>query len=617
MNIFWWNPYKQTVRIPSAKVTVPGIKSLEEAKRFVETENLDNFRYIVKSRTGKNYPFKDVIDAKDFAQNKSTKSVCYTVWNDGAPVVSFLNKKPLTKWETVFTKLEECKPNRNEWYYKVPKGEFLKTMWHYATTVDIAQDKVRVREIHIEWIKCENGHLSTKYHNKSTIFHKDGSVYLHDGNIHHISADRLGVPRDPDVLSALKKELIKLRPELRKIINETGGFDLCGVFSRPTKYYCFDTFHKKAWKRSDESIFNGLYFGYFPKEIVDESQIVNTVAKRMRVPVTKSLKKAYSENMMNMAVVHFLKNLGFKDTNSYMKLIGFGIYFCRHNPSNYNEFTKKLIELRGENLVVKMLADSEFSLIRDAARSYPTINEEVVVAIMKNAKNIEEIHETFNSQTATSSGRKCIYREIEYSNKEKAKFNYVCKDGVTFELAKSNQDLAVVGMSMGICVGGYGNEAVAKHTTIIKMMKDDKYIACIEFKYGRIQQIKAKFNNALQMAYKPDIDEWLANGNIKCDCDDYRRIGTEWDRHYNYANVNPDNFIRERRNPVLQIAKCKHTRYDHNNKWLAKDHCVEDRIQEHYRYISKLNEQYFAELYERRLQEHVEFEAIETEQLPF
>ncbi len=597
--IFWFNPYKQTVRIPDAKITVPGIKTLEDAKRFVETEDFDNFRFIVKSKTGKPYPFKDVAEAKDFAQKKSTKSVCYTVWNDGDPITSFVNKKELTKWNTVFIKLYDDKPDRNKWYCSTSKGQFAKTTWSYGAKIDVAPGKVRLQRIYIEWIKCVNGHLATKFHNISITFHKDGSVYLYNGRIQHVSANELVTSYDDDVLSALKDELTKLRPELKKMISEAGTYSLCGVFSRPTAYYKFDTFHHTATKR-----YCPFYFGNYPKEIVDESKLIDVIAKRMHIPTSKTLRKLYNENIHNMEVVHFLKFIGFKDVNSYQKLTGFGVHFSRRNPAEFAAFFKKFIKLRGENNVVRMTSDTDFNLIDDVAMSYNEIVEEASEFVLNKCRNFEEIHETFNRSCATREN--LVDEKIPYSKTEKKKYEFISENGIRFELAEGRKDLAIIGANMGICVGGYGDKAVNKHCVIVKMMDGDDYAACIEVQKQGVVQLKAKYNNPVRSKYRADIDAWLENGEIKCECYDYNCIGEDWNSTCRYDQIRPDDFEPTDHEPILQIVKAKHEKYVHNNKWFTKDEANRlERIQE------------LATSAEPHRFEDFEFEAIETDELPF
>ena len=162
------------------------------------------------------------------------------------------------------------------------------------------------------------------------------------------------------------------------------------------------------------------------------------------------------------------------------------------------------------------------------------------------------------------------------------------------------------------------------------MMQDDKYIACIEYKRGNIQQIKAKFNNPLQREYKKDIDAWLAHGNIECKCHDYNRIGDAWVSSYNYAHVNPRDFVPVHHDPVLRVVKCKHIRCKHDNRWFMKNDFIVDRIEAEPDYIDDPfmnvvieNRRQNNEGLELRAEDLIPaapepaFEAIETDELPF
>lgn len=619
--IWLWNPYNHRVTVPDAKVTVHGIQTLEAAHKLMEN-NFDpsKYQFIAQTKTGMPYNFETLEEAEAFAAQKSNKRSGCTVYSNGKPLVSYWNKQKLPQWQVVYYKKikDYDRVTKAEFYYRTGRGEgAISNHMLVAKAVETVKDKVRIADIYIQYIKCKNGHLATKFTRDTITFHKDGSVYRYmDGCIKHKSAHDICPYWEDDMKDVLVKELTKMRPELGRILRTCSRWDICGVFSRPTYYYAFNTFHKKAWERNDQ-----IYYGYYPREIVDESKIIDVVAKRMRIPVTKSLRKLYNENMRNMTVVHFLKSIGFKDTNSYQKLTGLGVHFCRYNPGRFAPFVKKLIALRGENHVVKMLADSSFSFIRDSAQSYLTIDEEIATTIMRDARNIEEIHETFNRHNSSSS-RLITEREIQYSDKEKERFNFVCEDGIRFELAKSNKDLAVVGYNMGICVGGYGPDALAKRTTIIKMMYGDKHIACIEYRNGAVQQLKAKFNNPVQQEFKNNVDAWLEHGGLECNCSDYRRIGQSWSSNCNYAYVNPRDFVPENE-PVLRIIKCKHIRCEHNNNWFKRKECFADRIATDAIYVDSPFTDYVIDGRNeagtdlRREDLVPAFEAIETDELPF
>ena len=113
--------------------------------------------------------------------------------------------------------------------------------------------------------------------------------------------------------------------------------------------------------------------------------------------------------------------------------------------------------------------------------------------------------------------------------------------------------------------------AIAKRCIIVKVMKGEKYIACIEVDAKGVSQIKAKFNNPVKAEYKHNIDEWLAHGNLLCTCHDYYDIGKESNSTQNYAYVNPEEFEPHERHDVLRIIKREHPEFIHVNKWLTKE----------------------------------------------
>ena len=613
--IYSWNPKSKKLYIPEARVTIPGIESFEKAKTFVNADGFNplDWTYIVKSKSGKAYNFAVLTDALNAAQQKSTSRVSYTVFQNDKAIAGFMNKKPLTDWVTVFEKKADdsyrTRPSKKEWYYNIPRGRYSEDKWHIGSTIDVAEGKVRLCRTYMYYTKCKNGHMTTRFTKTSKVFHKDGAVYYYrEGKIEHVQAKDISLYLDDDELEVFRAELCKLRPELKQILMTVPYWNLIGAFSRPTAYYCFDTFHKKAWERKGGSV----YFGYYPREIVDESKMVDTLAKRMRVPVTKSLRKLYNENPHNMDIVYFLKNIGFKDVNSYQKLTGFGVHFCLNNPEKFAPFFKEFIRIRGENNVVRMTSDTDFELIKDVAQSYMTVDEDAAAIILKDIHNFEEIHETFN--VSCPSRERCD-QKIHYSSNEKKRFNFECKDGVKFELADGSKDLATIGYHMGICVGGYAPAALKKRTTIVKMMKEDKYIACIEVKGRHVVQLKAKFNNPVRREHKHNIDEWLKHAKLEANCNDYRSIGYEWHSEYNYAHIRPDDFEPAQHQPVLKIVKCKHIHFRHNNKWFFKSQVAGLRMDRIYEMAVDPDAERRAE--EQFHNETAGFTAIETDELPF
>ena len=602
--IWWFNPMKKELFIPESVTLIPKVASLEDARSLMSTFNPVEWTYIVKSKASKVYNFSALEDAVDTAKKKSARGTIYSVFTKGKAIASFINGKELTRWTTVWESKNKYRTSANKFYYSVPKGKFRQEQCSFSVAIETAKDKVRYTNVFIKYIKAKNGHLRIAFSRASKVFHKDGSVYYYrEGKIVHEKASNMSIYQDDKVMTILRKELIKLRPELRQILEVVPYYNLIGVFSRPTAYFAFDTFHKKCHERNNGK----LYYGYYPKEIVDESKMVDTLCKRMRIPCTKSLRRLYNENPHNMDVVHWLKGVGFKDVNSYQKLVGVGVHFCLHNPDKFKDFFKKFIELRTENNVVRMVEDTDFDLIKDVAQSYTTIDEDAAEFVLKKAKNFEEIHETFNRSCPTKSAMQETM--IHYTEKEQKRFNLTCDNDIRFELAYSNKDLAIIGAEMGICVGGYANSALAKHTTIVKMMNGNKHVACIEVRNNNMIQLKAKFNNPVERQYKKYVDQWLDHTKLEASCHDYRVIGQPWHSTHNFAHIRPIDYRPAEHHPVLQVVKSKHVSVKHNNNWFFKDIHDYDLLER------IMNDP--QECAERRRCDNIEFTVIDPDELPF
>ena len=573
--IYSWNPKTRKVFIPGAEVTIPQVKSFNDAKALVEADdfNPSDWAYIVKSKSGKVYNFSSYEDAVDFAKNKSTSRVAYTVFNKDKNIASFQNKKKLTEWKTIYT--EDFKPTWDvlkrpsikEWKQIAKRDYKIGDSWHLRTCIDIAPGKVRLRSVYMRYRLFLNNYVRTSFYTTSTTFHSNGDVRIWTGKeILPTPIERMFANEENAILKVLCTELIKLRPELSSVL--TPNHDLYRIFARPCAFFAFDTYHNKCEAKPQDS----LYLANYPREVVDESKLIEIIAKRMRIPITKGLKKIYCQNIHNMDVVRTLKALGFKDVNSYRKLVAMGILFMGQAYNLVIPFFQKLIKIRGENTVCRMVSNANLFEIRDTAQTYPDLDEEDAYFVMKNAANINEIHDTFNMILRDRGYRKQRKDEkIKYTKEELGKYNFECQDGISFILAEGSKDLAIVGANMGICVGSYADTALAKRTTIIKMMKGEKYIACIEAHKNNIVQIKAKFNNPVKAEYKDDIDEWLQTKNLSCKCQDYYEIGQEGGNTFNYAGVNPEDFEPHDNHPTLQIIKRAHPKFLHINEWFTEN----------------------------------------------
>ena len=186
-----------------------------------------------------------------------------------------------------------------------------------------------------------------------------------------------------------------------------------------------------------------------------------------------------------------------------------------------HEFVRWAIKNRNAESVCQLLlnildADQNY-LLTDSARMYGLLPEQVRPE--RSVGNLKEIHDNL-----VVLDRKWRFgnRVIQYADVEKA-LEIDCGE-YSFRLAKDTDTLYDIGKQMGICVGSYSREALAKSCTIMTMQKADKYIACIELrmskKQAHIVQLKSKFNHTVS-EIEP-IVQWVGLTGVDPNCRDYQ-----------------------------------------------------------------------------------------------
>lgn len=111
-------------------------------------------------------------------------------------------------------------------------------------------------------------------------------------------------------------------------------------------------------------------------------------------------------------------------------------------------------------------------------------------------------------------------RTISYSDEElklERKYN-----DFEFKLAKDTHELTFIGNSMSICVGGYGDRAYRKMLNIIYLMRDNKYIACIELRGNKVEQTKCKYNSLPEGDVRKIILKWIEDNKLVINTRDIR-----------------------------------------------------------------------------------------------
>jgi hypothetical protein len=119
------------------------------------------------------------------------------------------------------------------------------------------------------------------------------------------------------------------------------------------------------------------------------------------------------------------------------------------------------------------------------------------------------------------------YKEEDYGYEDNV-------NGYIFHLAKDTYELKDVGHAMHICVGGYGDDAINKHCTIVICTKDDELKVCIELSgdMKKICQAKLHDNKYPMDEIRDVILKWIKKHDIQINTNDLDGI----DRRIRYHN---------------------------------------------------------------------------------
>ena len=577
--------------------------------------------FAIKSRTGKVYyedrngnKFQTLQAAMDEAKARSTKKAAFTVYLNGKSVTAFINKKELPQPEVVF--YLRRRPETSVFVRFECQNDFYREAKYEVACLrlDRINGNVRLTAEYKVLIPRETGHIFTFKKssitfrpNGTTCSYQDGRLILGSGRGTRMpSLEIEGAP-----FKTFIDELCKLRPsselalraEYNRCVNLcTKGnrdridvYHIVDVFERPSKRYIVDEYRKTAVERPNDSP-SHFTDECFPRVPVPEDKLVEILAKKYGVPYTKKFKRIYLADIGNIIAVRRVMDYGIINPD----------YICRLSnlatdplsPPSTREFIEYMIKYRGMKNAVAMLEDRDATIISDCGRLLWGFcdDPETIEWVIRNSRNVYEIHDTLVYLTNKMfDGNKYQNRKIEYDKEEIKRINHEY-GSVAVTLAKDTKELAVIGRDMGICVGGYADEAVSRRSTIVKMMDGKKYVACIEIRDDEIQQIKAKFNNPVKAEYKEYIDRWIKDANLGICTYDYNRIGDPWESTLDYHNVNPDTIRDEEEQAYdLRIIRTHDKKYEFN--WLGWKEMI---MREEY---EKSEAEYQKYLEEERLEE--------------
>lgn len=298
------------------------------------------------------------------------------------------------------------------------------------------------------------------------------------------------------------------------------------------------------------------------------------IMKQKKCPMKKRFIKMAAENPFCIYIYKLLKNLGFKDYNVMLNIIEqcdkidlmalfLDILPTKEDSSDIKILIKNMVKYKGEIYTKKNIFDCwDYYLLKDTGRMFNMVltqieeNDDVLDNNIYD-DNYIDIKEYFYNLQKMHDNLSMILPKLKNKNKKipyrKEDLSLNCSiDDYEFLLAPNTHSLIDCGEKMGICVGGYGNSAFSKSCIIVFMMKNSKYIGCIELSSDKklLIQAKAKYNNMLQEEKAIALKKWVEKNNIDASlCRDYKHIKDNkisfgddlYPEGYNYAQVKYEN----------------------------------------------------------------------------
>lgn len=327
-------------------------------------------------------------------------------------------------------------------------------------------------------------------------------------------------------------------------------------FARLNYFSCFDTEQfKKILPHINQYMPYSTRRDFSFLKKLQSTQDTNLLPKYMQ---KKSVKRHIAKNPMNYIVYKYLHYFGIKDINIINRFIDtvlesaphkysacIGCLLNRASVPDTKAFVKWLINGKDAkgiySSLVSLFGSKNFWLFNDATQMMNNIVKNGGV-LPDNHGSLKEIHDLL---TVEDRHIRFKNREISYSEKELSLAHEY--DNYSFELPKDTDTLYEIGRVLSICVGSYGNNAIAKQCTIVAVKKDNKYTACIELRpFGskyKMVQLKARFNHTVT-DINP-VNKWIEDTEISVEnCCDYDNAvngdKSHFDeREYDYHVNNP------------------------------------------------------------------------------
>lgn len=268
-----------------------------------------------------------------------------------------------------------------------------------------------------------------------------------------------------------------------------------------------------------------------------------------------SLRKAYVRNPESILVYVFLRQCGFTDINIIRRffyreeIFGYRLLDMRYDTitealsfsgagayeiRSFQRFCRWLLRYRSEKAiaprVLRWCNDNLSYAAMDTLRMFIEAGLEyhedlIARAVYRRLLNeglTQEVHDAlvdelfaehpeivnrYRDAGGPSKRKNTVY---EYKDKELALETELGE--YTFQLPKDTNELRKWGNIFHNCVASYDSAVISRWSLIVAMKKQEKYVACIEVKQGRITQALGHCNQRLSVDYGTVIAEW-AKGN--------------------------------------------------------------------------------------------------------
>lgn len=262
---------------------------------------------------------------------------------------------------------------------------------------------------------------------------------------------------------------------------------------------------------------------------------VKTLMEHYKIPLIKSYRKILLERPSEIFHLGRVCKY-FTDINNVRRVYESKIFsssnYYSENNENFSRFMKEMSDKFTEPVWATKLVSSatnsrrtvDLSMLVDTADMYYKIleNMDKIKNQIKDFEpdltgNVKEMHDNFSYILDILNHVNIRLRE-NYSEED---LKYECViDGYTIKLADDTHELRRVGKFMHICVGNlYSNKAAARQCNIALIMKNNKYVMCIELSSDMksVKQAKTECNHRAEGELKEVVTKWIKDLNLKVD----------------------------------------------------------------------------------------------------